>query len=974
MGQIGTKMVQIWGDMMAITLFKLLTDIARKINGATNAELAEKIHVEAETLNSYIYNKRKHKTLDGEFLYNAWFNDTDEEFAFDRVRELCKTYGISHSYPDIAKYLDKKYEQGDYEIFIRKICTIALDNWGKKIESYPNGSVFSEDNKGYQEEPQKSDGRQMHLIYKAPATSLKFTDRDDKFGEIDEHLQKVGWAVVSGLGGIGKTALVTEYINRNKGKYHTVCFWNYKDSLLSTIASLPVQGYKGGDESEEDRYYAKMGILNEDCNKGTLIVIDNFDRTKNDSGNYVSAVSDKKFGDVRSGKYHIIFISQAIHDSCINLLKLDPVYQNELFFKYYNVKMSEDDQRTINEILDTIKGHTLMLILIAKTLLNGRDEMSLPMLLEKLSTNKKTDISVNVNVEMDGRIHSGSMYTLIESIFDISQIPETEKYILMIMSLIPNDGINIKTFRGWIPGTDLNDFNMLVDTGWISIIESNTVASLHPVVSDVLANVLNPNSLNCERYLVSLNRYISELNRGDDLTTLNKAIDMCTGVVKRIPDKTLPIGRILLNLGRIYRLIGMYKESLDCLNEALSIYEAEESRNIDQNELAEVYRQVGLSYSKLSQTTVAKECYIRAKELFEGAVKPDYLLLARTLNLLGFYNKTQSSYPEALKYHNAALKMQQDHPSGDEAKDQLELASTYNYLGMYYNSQDDFVNSFQILSESYNIRQTLLPATHRDIAESLNNIAWVYSKTGNWDKALKCYFENLEIKQAALPENHPGIALAYYNIGGVYEKIGDTYDNYDKRNEYFEIALEYFKKALQIRIYLNIENAPQTATVYGGLCNICRKRGQFDDALVWIDQAIEIYRLTDKAELPAAANFYDIKGYVYRDIKEFDVAMEYYEKAYNIRCSKIKKSSLKMSNSYRNYADVYLGKKQYKTAIENYQKALAIRLTKYPENHPKIQSIYENLASAYQEIGDFDNANEYRGKVTNMSNDSELDE
>lgn len=823
-------------------------------------------------------------------------------------------------------------------------------------------------------ETQKSNGSQMRLVHGVPAVLKTFTDREDKIREIGDQLQEFGWAMVSGMGGIGKTELVKQYIHKSNEKYNTVCFWDYKGSLLTTIASLPFQGYKGGDESEEDRYYAKLGILNEDCNKDTLIVIDNFDRTKNDSGDYVGAVSDEKFGDVRSGRYRIIFVSQTIHDDCLKLDALDLIHQKELFFKYYDIETTEDERRMIAGILDIIQGHTLMLILIAKTLLNSRGEISLPTLLEKLSTNKKTDISVNVNVEMDGRIHSAPMHKLIESIFDISQLSETEKYILMIMSLIPNDGINIKTFIDWVPGADLNDFNMLVNTGWIIIGENNTVASLHPVVSDVMANVLKPNSLNCERYLVSLNRYMSELNRGDDLTILNKAIDMCTGILKRIPYKTLPIGRILLNSGRIYRLIGVYKESLNYLKEALSIYENEEPGTIDQNELAEVYRQVGLSYSKLSQTKVAEEYYIRAKELFEGAVKPDYLLLARTLNLLGFYNKTQSSYPEALKYHNAALKMQQDHPSGDEAKDQLELASTYNYLGMYYNSQDDFVNSFKILSESYNIRQTLLPAGHRDIAESLNNIAWVYSKTGNWDKALKVYFENLEIKQAVLPENHPGIALAYYNIGGVYEKIGDTYDNYNKRNEYFEIALEYFKKALQIRIYLNIENAPQTATVYGGLCNICRKIGQFDDALVWIDKAIEIYRLTDKAELPSVANFYDIKGYVYRDMERYDDAMEYYKKAFNIRSGKIKESSLKMSNSYRNFADVYLGKKQYATAIEYYQKALTIRITKYPENHPKIQSIYKNLALAYQEIGDVDNTNEYRGKVTNMSNDSESDE
>lgn len=819
-----------------------------------------------------------------------------------------------------------------------------------KLPLYPSPSYMTKSEEpeiAFFESIRKSTGLQMHLIHSVPVALETFTDRVDKTREIGDRLQKSGWAMVSGMGGIGKTELVKEFIHRNKEKYNTVCFLSYDSSLLSTIGlSLPVLNYEAEDENLEFHYNAKMKLL-KTYTEDTLIVIDNFNRTKDDSGKYVSAVFDKKFGDVRSGKYHIIFTSRVIHDGCLELGELESEYQNELFFKYYIKEMSEDDQRAITGILDIISGHTLTLVLIAKTLFTGR-RVSPKALLDKLTANLKTDIPAYVTLEKDGEIHSALMYAHIESIFDISQLSEKEKYILMNMSLTPHDGIKAETFGDWIRLDDFNDFDVLVDTGWIILDRKTDVASLHPVISEVLANALKPDSLNCERYLTLLNGYLSTLDKGNDWITNNLAIGLCTSVLKRIPDKVMLTGRILYNLGKIYYQISMFYESQKCLLEALSIYEMGNSENIDQNELAGLYRWVGISYSDLANNKKAMEYYLKALNLYETIEIPDYQDFARTLNVLGSSSKVLASYPEALQYHLAALKLQQEHLSENHP----DIASTYSYLGVYYNSQGEYDNSLPNFLKSLEIRQFSLPANHRYIAMSLNNIAWVYSTKGYFDNALDYYFRSLKIKKEMLPENHSGMALAYYNIGHIYEL----------KNE-LDVASEYYQKALQIRVNLNVENKPRAAAIYRGLCSVCRKKKQFDDALVWIDKAIEIYRQNGRAGLPSSTASYDNKGYVYRDKGDFDEAMVYFNMAFDIRRRKLDDSHPMISNSYCNFADVYFGKGQYDTAIEFYQKALNIRLLKFPENHPKIQSIYKNLASAYQSINDNDKANEYIEKA-----------
>lgn len=814
------------------------------------------------------------------------------------------------------------------------------------------------------EKIRQSGGQQMQLVYNAPVALEAFTDREEKIREIGDQLDKSGWAMVSGMGGIGKTELVKEYIHRNQMKYKNVCFLNYDGSLMSTIASLPIQGYGGGAENQEDAYKAKLEIMMSRYKEDTLIVIDNFNYTKDGSDDDASAVLDEKFDDVCKGRFHIIFTSRVTNDDCIELSELDSAHQIELFSKYYPKQMSEDDRQAINGILKIIDGHTMTLVLIAKTLSCGR--VTPQKMLEKLSADLKTDIPEKVFFKKDDRVRYSVMYSHVESLFDISRLSESERYILMNMTLTPRFGLKSETFKQWAGLKDYNDFNGLENTGWITLDKEPDIASLHPVISDVLANTLKPDSLNCARYLASLNGYLLNLDNGNDSLTLSQAVGFCTSVLKRIQDKTLSMGRISANLGRIYRLTGAFKESLKHVLNALSIYEAEDPQNIDQNELAEMYRQVGLSYSELGKASKEIECYKTAKELFETAAKPDYLNYARTLNLLGSYNRTQAFYPEALKYHQAALQIQQEHPCQDQDKSQLELASTYNYLGRYYNSQSDYGKSLPKFFKSLEIRQSLLSANHRDIAVSLNNIAWVYSKTGHRKEALKYYKEDLEIKQNILPENHPEIALAYYNIGVAYEK-----------NKELDNAWEYFNKALRIRQALDMEDTFKTAAVYRGLCSICRKQKQFDEALVWINKSIEIYERSDRTEDCSADESYINKGYIYRDMERYDEAIDQYRIALDIRRKIFGDFHSKTSNSYRNLADIYLKKKQYDLAIDFYQKALNIRLAIFHENHPKILSIYKNLVLAYQKSGQDNKANEYRKKIENaqdMSGDSEEEE
>lgn len=74
-----------------------------------------------------------------------------------------------------------------------------------------------------------------------PHPILHFVGRDAELAALDRQLSEVGRVAVHGLGGIGKTQLVVQYLHRRRAEYPDGVFWIRADreaSLVSDLASL----------------------------------------------------------------------------------------------------------------------------------------------------------------------------------------------------------------------------------------------------------------------------------------------------------------------------------------------------------------------------------------------------------------------------------------------------------------------------------------------------------------------------------------------------------------------------------------------------------------------------------------------------------------------------------------------------------------------------------------------------------------
>jgi tetratricopeptide (TPR) repeat protein len=75
---------------------------------------------------------------------------------------------------------------------------------------------------------------------------------------------------------------------------------------------------------------------------------------------------------------------------------------------------------------------------------------------------------------------------------------------------------------------------------------------------------------------------------------------------------------------------------------------------------------------------------------------------------------------------------------------------------------------------------------------SYNNIGTIHYYKEDYDLALEYYQKALEIRKKVLGESHPDLSTSYNNIGAIY----DAKEDYRKSLKYYQKALEICKQTI----------------------------------------------------------------------------------------------------------------------------------------------------------------------------------
>ncbi|HFA48092.1 MAG TPA: CHAT domain-containing protein, partial [Bacteroidetes bacterium] len=155
-----------------------------------------------------------------------------------------------------------------------------------------------------------------------------------------------------------------------------------------------------------------------------------------------------------------------------------------------------------------------------------------------------------------------------------------------------------------------------------------------------------------------------------------------------------------------------------------------------------------------------------------------------------------------------------------------------------------------------------------DIARSYFNIGETYDGQGNYRKALEYHKKALDIRIKGLGESHPYVAAGYNSIGEIYFKQGRH-----------DTALEYCQKALNILLNSFGKNHLDVALYYNNIANIYEKKRDYDLAIKNHKIALSISLKELGKGHPNVAESYNRLGEIYYKLKNYEKAVEYNEKA-----------------------------------------------------------------------------------------------
>lgn len=312
-----------------------------------------------------------------------------------------------------------------------------------------------------------------------------FYGREREFGELDRLLANPDYncLFLTGMGGIGKSAFIREYLTRRRGKFDTVLYVYYKGSIETTISNdsnIEINTLRQDEEPKNGtRYFDKKLRKIRELVRGTssVLVIDDF------TGEF-----DDDLMELLKTELKIILLSRKapFYQSCQEM-KLSAVSDLNalrcIFEDNLGRSIEDNEQDGFEQILKRVEGHTLVLELIAKQIANSHITIS-----SAASLTDEHGFSAiapeKVDYEKDSKQTSDTIGNIIDALFEANMLSAEKKVLMKVSSLLSDDGIDINYFQQIMQLVSKDDLNELIKDGWLTI--SGDTFSMHNVIREAV--------------------------------------------------------------------------------------------------------------------------------------------------------------------------------------------------------------------------------------------------------------------------------------------------------------------------------------------------------------------------------------------------------------------------------------------------------------------------------------------------------
>jgi tetratricopeptide (TPR) repeat protein len=223
---------------------------------------------------------------------------------------------------------------------------------------------------------------------------------------------------------------------------------------------------------------------------------------------------------------------------------------------------------------------------------------------------------------------------------------------------------------------------------------------------------------------------------------------------------------------------------------------------------------------------VAKSLLERTLAIFKKVYDPNHPNIATNLNILAGVLKSEGNYKAAERLFKQSLTIREKvlgpkHP---------DTATSLNNLANSYKDSRKYAAAKPLYKRAIAIREEVLGPNHPETASSLNNLAVLYRELHDYDAAKPLFERALSIYEQVLGPNHTKTAYALNNLAAMHQEQGD-----------YQTAQLLFERTLTIYTQTLGPNHPNTAIVLNNIAKLLKNQGNYQAAKPLYERSITIY-------------------------------------------------------------------------------------------------------------------------------------
>jgi Tfp pilus assembly protein PilF len=566
---------------------------------------------------------------------------------------------------------------------------------------------------------------------------------------------------ITGLGGVGKTQLATEYAYRNGATYDIVWWVRSEDptTLASDYASLAVKLDMPEKDLTEQRVIVEAVKEWLRQHPGWLLIFDN-------------AVDDESVREYipRGHAGHIIVTSRNPNWKGIaRPLSVDPLPLDEAIQFLLN-RTDQQDETTAKTLAEELGCLPLALEQASAYMEMSGSTMAHYL---KLFKERQRDILQRGKPSTEYPDTIATTWSL--SFQNVEHDNPAAAELLRLCAFFAPDDIPIK---------------MLTD-GDDELPESLAAMVTNDLLLDEALSALRTYSLiKVENEKMTIHRLVQTVIRHTmDEATFKQWAGIAVHVVNvSFPDESYDV-----------RTWPICAPLLPHASTALSHAEATQFAS---NKTSRLLNQIGLYLYARAEYAEAKRMYERAIEISKAALGSDHPDVAIWLNNLGGVLQAQGDLAGAKALFERAMAISE----AALGPDHRVVATRLNNLGGVLREQGDLDGAKVLYERAIAIGEATLGSDHPDVATWLNNLGLVLQAQGDLAGAKALLERAIAINETTLGPDHPNFAIRLNNLGLVLQDQGDLAG----AKALYERSVEIFRKSLG-------DEHPDTRTVQKNL-------------------------------------------------------------------------------------------------------------------------------------------------------------